>query len=195
MGRHIAIIQGHPDPGGGRYCHALAAAYADGARSAGHRVDLVDVARLDFPLLRTKEDFEHGAAPPSVAVAQAAMAAADHLILVYPLWLGDMPALLKAFLEQSFRPGFAFGPQQPDGKREGGGLRGKSARIVVTMGMPAFAYRWLYGAHSVKSLSRNVLGFSGMRPVRVLLVGTVEARPAARQRWLVRMEGFGRRAQ
>ena len=34
-----------------------------------------------------------------------------YLVLFFPLWLGDMPALLKGFLEQVARPGFAFMPQ------------------------------------------------------------------------------------
>jgi hypothetical protein len=32
----IVIIQGHPDPRGGHYCHALAEAYGAGAREGSH---------------------------------------------------------------------------------------------------------------------------------------------------------------
>ena len=35
-------------------------------------------------------------------------------------------------------------------------LKGRSARIVVTMGMPALFYSLYYRSHSVKSLKRNV---------------------------------------
>jgi len=52
MARRIAIIQGHPDPRGNRFCHALADAYATGARQGGHQVRSIDVARIQFPLLR-----------------------------------------------------------------------------------------------------------------------------------------------
>lgn len=34
----IAIIQGHPDAGVKHFCHALAEAYADGARQSGYQV-------------------------------------------------------------------------------------------------------------------------------------------------------------
>jgi putative NADPH-quinone reductase len=108
MARRISIIQGHPDPSGGRLCHALADAYAGGAEEAGHEVRRVEVARLEFPLLRTQAEFEAGAAPPEIQIAQEAIRWAEHLVIVYPLWLGTMPALLKGFLEQAFRPGFAF---------------------------------------------------------------------------------------
>ena len=51
-GKRIVIIQGHPDPRGHHFAHALARAYADGAAKAGHEVDVVNVASLDFPFLR-----------------------------------------------------------------------------------------------------------------------------------------------
>jgi putative NADPH-quinone reductase len=106
MGKHLAIIQGHPDPQGNHYGHALAAAYAQSAAAAGHEVQIIDVARLEFPLLRTKEDFEHGAPPDSICQAQQTIRWAEHLLIFYPLWGGTMPALLKGFLEQVFRPNF-----------------------------------------------------------------------------------------
>ena len=48
---------------------------------------------------------------------------------------------------------------------------GRSARIVVTMGMPAFVYRWVFFVHSPKSLERNILRFAGISPVKVTLHG------------------------
>jgi len=54
MAQRITIIEGHPDPAGNRFCHALAEAYAQGARAAGLEVRRIDVARLGFPLLRTQ---------------------------------------------------------------------------------------------------------------------------------------------
>ena len=102
-----------------------------------------------------------------------------------------MPALLKAFFEQVFRPGFAFDYGQP-GRLPKKRLTGKSARLVVTMGMPAFVYRCFYLAHSVKSLQRNILGFAGLRPVRVTLIGNIEGL-SERQRlgWLDEMRELG----
>jgi putative NADPH-quinone reductase len=88
--------------------HALAGRYVAGARSAGHEIRTIEVARLDFPLLRTKKGWESEPVPPGLAEAQQAIGWAEHLVVFFPLWLGDMPALLKGFLEQVARPGFAF---------------------------------------------------------------------------------------
>jgi len=66
--RQIAIIQGNPDPRVGHYGHALASAYAEGARRAGHSVTIISVAELEFPLLRTQEEFNSPTPPPALAV-------------------------------------------------------------------------------------------------------------------------------
>jgi putative NADPH-quinone reductase len=102
---------------------------------------------------------------------------ADHLLIIYPLWHGTMPALLKAFLEQIFRPGFAGRWRKL--------FKGKSARIVVTMGMPAFIYRCHFGAHGLKNLKRNILRFCGVAPIKETLIGMVDERamPNARNGW------------
>jgi putative NADPH-quinone reductase len=172
-------------------CHALADAYSAGAEAGGQAVKRIEVARLDFPLLRTQADFVTGAAPADVRASQDAILWAEHLVIVFPLWLGTMPALLQGFLEQAFRPGFAF-----DERRRGlpvKRLRGRSARVVVTMGMPALFYRWYFRAHGLKSLKRNVLGLAGIGPIRETLFGMVEAVSDARRRkWLARMAAFGR---
>ena len=190
MAKHIVIIQGHPDGASRHFCHALADEYAKGAQDASHEARRLDVAQLDFPLLRTKEDFEKGEPPAAIKEAQEAIKEADHLVIVYPLWLGSMPALLKAFLEQVLRPGFAFEYQSRGMPNKL--LKGTSARIVVTMGMPASVYRWVYFAHSLRSLKRNILAFCGIAPIRSTLIGNVEGMSdRQRMEWLDEVRGLG----
>jgi putative NADPH-quinone reductase len=192
MAKHIVILQGHPDPAHAHFGHALADAYARSAVEAGHEVKTIDIAKLDFPLLRNKEEWEHGKPPEAIEQAQETILWAEHLVILYPLWLSAMPALLKAFLEQVFRPGFAIDKSQK-GKVWTKLLAGKSARIVVTMGMPALIYRWYFGALSLKSLERNILKFCGISPITESLIGMVESMPEKkRQRWLETMRELGR---
>lgn len=189
----IAILQGHPDPGSSHFGVAMAQAYAQAAREAGHEVRTIEIARLDFPLVRNADDWRKGAPGEAILGAQQTIAWAEHLVIFFPLWLGDMPALLKGFFEQALRPGFAIGAAAP-GRLWKKLLKGRSARIVVTMGMPAFFYRIYYRSHSVKSLKRNILEFCGISPVRTTLVGTVEGRQGAREIWLAKMDRLGRAA-
>lgn len=194
MSTGIALIQGHPDRSESHLCHALAEAYGAGAESAGFRVRSIAVAELSFPLIRSKRDFEHGEPPACIQEAQNVIRESSHLLFVYPLWLGTMPALLKAFLEQVFRYDFAFEPR-PNGRYKKK-LKGRSARVVVTMGMPALAYRWYFRAHSLKSLERNILKFAGIAPVQETLFGMVEnAGPEKRARWLEKMRALGAAGQ
>ena len=150
--------------------HALAASYEKGARESGYEVRTICIANLDFPLLRTNEDFYSNGPVPVIKQCQQDIRWANHMVIFYPLWMGSMPALLKAFFEQVFRPGFAMEPVD-GGRRWVQLLKGKSAHIIVTMGMPAFMYRWFYGAHGLKSLERNILKFTGVGPIKESLIG------------------------
>nr|WP_284617821.1 NAD(P)H-dependent oxidoreductase [Rubrivivax pictus] len=193
--RRLLLIQGHPDPAGGHYLHALAEAYADGARSAGHELRMLSVATLDFPLLRSKAEWDDPATlPPALKPAQEAIEWSEHLVFFFPLWLGGMPALLKGFLEQVARPGFALA-QPPAGHLPRKLLGGRSARLVVTMGMPAAVYRWIYRAHSLKALERNILGFVGIGPIDETLIGMVEGKDSARRRELDKLRALGERGR
>ena len=198
MGTRILIIQGHPDAYRQHLCHSLAQAYADGARDAGHEVETVEPARLAFPLLSSPAEWYHGSPPPQLAAAQDAILRARHLVFVYPLWVGDMPALLKGFIEQVARPGFAVDDsvQAPDGHpRRAGLLRGRSARLVVSMGMAAPVYRWFHGAHGIKLMRRNILGYVGIDPVRTTLVGrSADLNDEQTRQWCQRMRKLGLKA-
>ena len=189
----ICIINGYPDPSPERYAHALASAYEEGAVAGGHEVRLITVGSLAFPFLRDPADFRAPEVPPAILDAQAVIHWADHVVLIYPLWHGMLPAVLKGFIEQLFRHGFAM-DVRPTGWTPH--LTGKSARIVVTMSTPAFLYRHFFFAHSLRALKRHVVGFSGMKPIRSSIVGSVDLRgsDARRGHWLKRMREFGRRA-
>lgn len=192
MGR-ILILQGHPDRASRHLGHALADAYAEGAATAGHEMRRIAIAELEIPFLHTQEEWKSGIVPQSLLAAQTDLAWADHVVLIFPLWLGTMPAVVKAFFEQVLRPGFAF--EIKASGRWGKGLKGKSAHVIVTMGMPAFWYRWVFRAHGVRGLENSILAFCGFSPIRETLLGLVEgASETKRKRWLERMRKFGRAA-
>lgn len=193
MARSICILQGHPDADQKHLCHALADAYADGATAAGHVITRIDVAKLSLEILRNPADFVTAPAE-EIGRAQEAVRQAQHMVIVFPLWLGTMPGLLKVFFEQLCRNGFAIQagkassfPMQM--------LKGRTARVIVTMGMPALAFRFLFGAHGVRSLSKLILGMAGIKPVRETLVGNVGQLEAAKgEKLLARVRRLGSRA-
>jgi putative NADPH-quinone reductase len=191
--KRIVVIQGHPDMDQARFCRALAESYRDGALKAGHAVAILDVAQLKFEPLRDRSSWECQPPPPDIARAQGEIERANHIVVIFPLWLGTLPALLKAFLEQVFRPGFAFDPAGPGLRPR---LKGRSSRIIVTMGMPALVYQFWFCSHGVASFRRGILSFVGIKPNRVSLVGSVETMSDGRRsRWLNHIKTLGGKAK
>jgi putative NADPH-quinone reductase len=180
--KHIVILQGHPDPAGEHLCHALADAYAGGAIAAGYAVTTVTPATLDFPMLRTQKDWIEGETPDGLKEVQKHILDADHL--------------LKGSFEQIFRPALAAATPGTDATfgEFHKLMKGTSCRVVITMGMPAAAYKYFFFAHSLKNLERNILKFIGIKPIRSSLFGMVESASAdKRKRWLDEMRKLGER--
>jgi putative NADPH-quinone reductase len=173
MAHRILIVDGHPDGAGTHFVHELARYYRTGAREGGHATRMLRVGTLEFPLLRGNTEFISGDVPRAIRAAQKSIAWADHLVFLYPLWLGTMPAVLKGFVEQVFRPGFAFAERGPtlSPRRL---LKGRSARVVVTTGARGLFHGRHRTEHSLKSFERDLLGFCGIRPVRVTLIEGVD---------------------
>lgn len=190
----ICLINAHPDPAPQRFCFALADAYQGAAEKADHSVARFNLGAIDVPLLDSAEAF---ALPPpgSIEPVREAINAADHLVLIYPLWLGSLPAKAKALLEQIARAGFLLDTEGDSSKWPAQKMKGKSARVIVTMGMPGFAYRLFYGSHSLKGLEVGVLKISGFKPVRDTVLGGVESSPENRNRMLEKIAALGKAAQ
>lgn len=190
MSKRILVLNGHPDPAPERLCAALAEAYAQGAAAAGHEIRRIDIGSLEFPFLGSAQEFATPPDLPAIQHAQDAVRWAEHLVFVYPLWLGSQPAKLKGFLEQIARGGFALSVNA-DTTRVKGLLGGRSAHLFVTMGMPGLVYRVVYGAFGVRALEVSVLQLCGVRPVRHNFFGMVEPSARRRQKWLAKMKKLG----
>jgi putative NADPH-quinone reductase len=56
----------------------MADSYAKAAESSKHQVRRIELAKLDFPLLRTQKDFETGELPPNLVQARDDLRWAQH---------------------------------------------------------------------------------------------------------------------
>jgi len=189
----IVIIVGHPRAGS--YCEALGEAYARGARASGHEATLINLSELSFDAVQRKGFATPEPLEPELAQAQAAIGAAAHTVWIWPIWLGFPPALLKGFLERVLTGGFAY-EKLPGPPFYLPLLTGRSARVIVTMEMPALMYMLLAGARSARTFSKQILQFVGIKPVRRTYFGMVDhVDDAKRRRWLVKVEAMGRDAR
>ncbi|MBB4817480.1 putative NADPH-quinone reductase [Pseudomonas alcaligenes] len=189
-GKRILMIFGSPK--GNSLCNALGEAYAQGARSEGHVVRLLKLGEMEFdPVLHQGYD-QSQALEPDLLEAQRQIHWAEHLVFVYPVWWGGVPALLKGFFDRVFLPGFAFryrGVHSWDKL-----LEGRTADLLVTLDTPPWYFRWIYGAPGHRQMTRTILGFCGIKTRRLAEFAPV--RPSTeeqRQAWLRKAETLGTR--
>ena len=182
--RRCLIILGHPRSES--LCGELARSYAAGVAAAGGEVRLLELGGLDFdPLLRDGFDGSQEL-EPCLRSAQGDIAWAKELVFVHPTWWGGPPALLKGFIDRVFLPGFAFKYRETSPFPEQL-LKGKRARLLVTMDSPPFWYRWVTGQPGHRLLKRAVLEFCGVTPVTVHAFGPVRgSTEQTRSAWLRR---------
>lgn len=191
MAQRILVILGHPAPNS--LCAGMAHAYREGAQAAGAEVRLLDLSTMDFnPLLHAGY---RGLQPlePDLLAAQASITWAEHLVWVYPIWWGAMPALQKGFIDRVFLPGYAFK------YREGSSLwdrllAGRSAELLVTMDSPPWYFRWVTRMPGHHQMKKAILEFCGIRPVKVHSFGPVRTASAQRLgEWVEQARALGAR--
>ena len=189
MPKKILVILGQPQRRS--YGVALAQAYVEGAREAGAEVQELYLGELQFNACANASQ-PPAALEPDLARAQEAIRWADHLVFVYPIWWGTIPALLKGFIERVFTEGFAvkFRDDSPWWDRL---LKGRSARLIVTMNTPSFIYRWMFGRPGHNTMKKTILEFCGVKPVRITEIGPVRnSTDAKRQKWLGQVREIGK---
>jgi NAD(P)H dehydrogenase (quinone) len=112
-GRHSVILC-HPDSTS--FNHSIAAAYCTEVRARGQQVVLRDLYAMNFdPVLKASErptvqDFNLSA---DVTSELDVIRGSDVFVLVYPIWFGTPPAMLKGYVERVLGAGVA-----PDAIRE-----------------------------------------------------------------------------
>lgn len=178
------VIVGHPNPNS--LGSALAQRYADAARRNGAQVELLQLSDLNFDLSLRGGFHGEQALEPDLLRAQELLKWCSHLCVVFPVWWGASPALLKGFFDRTLLPGFAF-RYRPSGLPERL-LAGRTARLIVTSDSPGWYLRWIMGDSAMNAVRRSTLAFCGFR-VRLTRLNSVRtSRPEQRDRWLTAVE-------
>jgi len=187
--RKILIINGHPDKES--FSFGLANAYKKGAAISGAEIKEINICNLNFdPDLkfgyRKRTELE-----PDLIEAQEKIKWADHLVWIYPVWWGSLPAILKGFIDRVFLPGFAF-KKKENSLWWDKLLKNKSARIISTLDQPVWYY-WLVNRQpSNNAMKKLTLQFCGITPVKITTIGPLRlSKESFRQNWLNRIEKLG----
>ena len=165
-----------------------------GAETAGHQLRLLSHGNITFDTVLHNGFAAIPQLEPALADAQSSISWAEHLVLVYPIWWGAMPALLKGFIDRVFLPGFAFNycKGSPLWVRL---LSGRSAHLLVTMDTPPRYYRWVYRVPGHNQMKRNILEFSGIKPVAISSFGPIRgSKLQEREKWIAQVSASGRNA-
>jgi len=104
-----AIIVSHPDEHS--FTTSVAERYAKTVRAIGHEAVIRDLYRIDFdPVLKIEEIPTHGAVTLNHDVSRelGMIGGADVFILVYPVWFGSPPAMLKGYIDRVFGAGVSY---------------------------------------------------------------------------------------
>lgn len=191
MKSNILVITGHPDTES--FCSALSQAYFEGAKQQAVQVRTIHMGEITFePNLkngyRQRTELE-----ADLLKAQELIRWADHLVFVYPVWWGAMPAVLKGFFDRVFLPGFAFRYKENSMFMDKL-LTGKTARLIVTSDTPSWYNRLIYGQAGHRVMKQNILHFCGIKPVRVTEITPVtQSTEEKRKIWLDQVKRMGER--
>lgn len=187
--KKILVINGHPDKESFNY--ALAASYKKGVVDSGFDLKEINIRELTFnPNLqfgyRDRTELE-----PDLIEAQEKIKWADHIVWVYPVWWGSVPAIMKGFLDRVLLPGFAFK------KREGSVwwdkyLTGRTAHLICTLDQPGWYYQFVNGAPSHKAMNKLCMKFVGIKKVRTTTIAPLRlSTEEFRKKWLSKVEQLG----
>ncbi|MBN2651652.1 MAG: NAD(P)H-dependent oxidoreductase [Spirochaetales bacterium] len=189
MNKKILVINANPDRES--LCSGLALRYKLGADSVDADCQLVNLIDMKFDPVLHYGYRKPMAVEDDILRLQALVDAADHIVFVYPVWWGTYPALLKGFIDRVIFPNFAFryrpGKSLPEQL-----LKGKSARLIITMNTPKFYHRLVYKNASIISIKRCVLGFCGVKPVSTTVFTPVRKADAKKiESWMAKVEILG----
>lgn len=188
-GKRITIINGHP--GQDRLCTGLFDAYVEGAQAAGAELRSFHLRDIEFdPVLHEgyvkRQDWEPGLAEIAEAIQWC-----EHLTFVFPMWWGQMPALMKGFVDRVLLPGVAFKYHEGDPFWDRL-LKGRSGDVLVTMDTPAWYLRLVYGNPLPRMMKGQVMGFCGIKPARIHKFGPIRGHAEKKAgQWMARARKAG----
>ena len=179
----VLILYAHPEPTS--FCGALKDVAVEAIHAAGHAVEISDLYAEGFNPVAGRHDFttaadasrfhyqteqghaaKHGGFSSELQREQARFAAADLVILIFPLWWSGVPAIVKGWFDRVLALGFAY----VDGARFATGFfPNKSGLIAVTTGGTAerFSESGVYGPIEgiLAPVQKYVFGYLGIKAV------------------------------
>jgi|TARA_R110001599_G_scaffold70858_2_gene198190 NAD(P)H dehydrogenase (quinone) len=188
MSKRVLVLAANPK--GSSFINYLAEAYANSAEEK-NEVQLLKISDMEFSLDLSKGYAEEHSMEDSLKSFQASLDWCEHLVIFTPIWWGSLPAKLKGLIDRTFLPGFAF--QYEKGKSIPKKLlKGKTARLVMTMDTPPWYYFLIQGAPAIKQLKTTTLKFVGFSSVKSKMIGPIiSSTKKSRSKWVNEISKLG----
>lgn len=181
----VLLVCGHPD--GESFCAGITEAIADGLHESQINHQVLKLAEQSFdPVLRFGYR-KHMPDDPFIVKSQQYVREAKHLIIVFPVWHGAEPSLLKGWFDRVWTPGVAY---QMKGLHFDKLLAGTSASLVCTSHAPGF-YSRMHRSYPLHRLRKDVLAIGGVKVTKTLAYGSVDMKSDT----AVRREQFKNKAR
>ena len=186
----ILIINGHPNKDSLNF--ALVDAYKKGVAQTDAEMQEIVIRDLQFnPNLQfgyqKRTELE-----PDLLASWEKIKWAEHIVIIFPIWWGSMPAMMKGFFDRLFLPGFAFAYRENSVWWDKL-LTGKSAHIITTMDTPYWYFRLVYGNPGINQLKKTILEFCGIKPVKVTVFSPVKKmKTEVLKKYIVKAEQLGK---
>lgn len=183
--KNILVIKGHPKEDS--FCNSLTDSYVKGLLKAGNKVKVLDLRYLNLDRFIY---FDHTITPDfplDLIKTQKLMSWADCWVFSYPIWWATAPALVKLFLETMLTSGFAFKYTEPKYgfiPQWEKLLKGKTARLIVTLDSPTFYYKLFLKDPNFKMMKAN-LNFCGIDKIDKNYFGSIKLSSLKKkQKWI-----------
>lgn len=157
----VLIIYTYPDPTG---FNSAILKQVQASIDKGHEMKVIDLYGESFdPVLRfdrhhKRRDLKDD---PAMKPYRNDLLWADHVIFIYPIWWGGMPAILKGFIDRVFAKGFAYDYK---GLIPVGYFKDKQATLITTDDTPWFYGRFFQEDYG-RVMKKQVLKMSGFQKV------------------------------
>jgi len=168
--KNILIINGHPNAVS--FNNALADAYKKGALSQNALIDAINIRELNFNPNLEFGYSKRSELEPDLLLAWEKIKKADHLVFIFPMWWGFMPAMMKGFFDRMLLPGFAF-KYRENSMLWDKLLKSKTAHIICSTDYPVFYYKWILREPGIKTIRKMILNFCGIKTTKTTYIGPI----------------------
>lgn len=166
--------------------------YIKGAKDAGHQLKSMRLSDMEFEIDLAQKN-ENDELEPCLVEFQEKLKWCDHVMLVFPLWWGFMPAKTKGLIDRAFLPQYAYA-YMPDKALPQRLLMGRSADILVTSDTPNWYFKWLYRAGAFKIMRMQIFEFVGIKPIKLHMISQIRhSSEKMRLHWLNKAWKLGNR--